>query len=153
MDFNQFSKSVKGYSGGQISDSDIKEAWQTTCARHKKRDIIGFKEFQSEFNIHVPLSGSLDSETVVIRKVREWMFIKQFSTSCAFERLLRTADRLVQKTLRRPDLHVACVMNGVGLTAPEIDFLFDTLSQSSVANEISMKQWASKIFDDAMNPL
>jgi len=99
--------------------------------------VIGFKEFQTEFGIHVPLSGSLDSETQVIRKVREWMFIKQYSTSCAFERLLRTADRLVQKTMRRPDLHVASVMNGVGLTAPEIDFLFDILSQSSMANEIT----------------
>jgi hypothetical protein len=55
--------------------------------------------------------------------------------------------------MRRPDLHVACVMNGVGLSAPEIDFLFDILSQSSTASEISQTQWASKIFDDAMNPL
>lgn len=153
MEFHQFLKILQGYSCNQLSDADIREAWQSCCAKHKKKDVIGFKEFSAEFSIHIPLSGSLDSETVVIRKVREWMFIKQYSTSCAFERLLRTADRLVQKTMRRPDLHVACVMNGVSLSAPEIDFLFDVLSQSSTANEITQSQWASKIFDDAMNPL
>jgi hypothetical protein len=55
--------------------------------------------------------------------------------------------------MRRPDLHTACVMNGVNLTAPEIDFLFDILSASSTASDIGQAQWASKIFDDAMNPL
>ena len=95
MEYYQFAKIVKGYANGTLSDHDIKEAWQTTCQKHKRKDVIGFKEFQSEFSIHIPLSGSLDSETIVIRKVREWMFVKQYSTACAFERLLRTAERLV----------------------------------------------------------
>ena len=95
MEAHQFHRVISGYSCGQLSDADIREAWQVACSRQKRKDALGFKEFSAEFGIHVPLSGSLDSETVVIRKVREWMFVKQYSTSCAFERLLRTADRLV----------------------------------------------------------
>lgn len=128
MELYQFIRIVNSYSNGHVSDDDAREAFQTACAKHKKKDVLGFKEFQTEFGIHVPLPGSLDGETEIIRKVREWMFIKQYSTSCAFERLLRTSDCLVRKTLRRPDLHVACIKNGVGLSAPEIDFLFDILA-------------------------
>lgn len=89
---------------------------------------MNFQEFSREFSIEVPLSGSLYSETKVIQKVREWMFIKQYSTACAFERLLRSCDRLKFKTIRRPDLHLAMVKNNVGLTAPEIDFFFDCIT-------------------------
>ena len=44
--------------------------------------------------------------------------------------------------------------NQVGLTAPEIDFLFDTLTGNS-KQEIVLKleHWTSRIFDDALNPL
>jgi len=59
----------------------------------------------------------------------------------------------VRKTLRRPDLHIACIKNGLGLSAPEIDFLFDVLAQSVQIKEVSVTEWASKIFDDALNPL
>jgi hypothetical protein len=45
MEYNQFQKIVKGYSNNQLSDADIREAWQLTCQRHKRRDVIGFKEF------------------------------------------------------------------------------------------------------------
>lgn len=45
MEFHQFLKILKGYSCNQLSDADIKEAWQQCCAKHKKKDVIGFKEF------------------------------------------------------------------------------------------------------------
>jgi len=76
MELYQFIRIVNSYSNCQILDEDAKDAFQTACARHKKKDVLGFKEFQTEFGIHVPLPGSLDSETNIIRKVREWMFIK-----------------------------------------------------------------------------
>ena len=46
---------------------------------------------------------------------------------------------------------MAMIQNQVGLTAPEIDFLFDLLCQSG--DQVSMDHWLSKIFDDALNPL
>ena len=42
-------------------------------------------------------------------------------------------------------------MNKILLTAPEIDFLFDLLGQNSEI--ITLDNWLSKIFDDALNPL
>jgi hypothetical protein len=39
------------------------------------------------------------------------------------------------------------------LSAPEIDFLFDILASSVQVKEVSVTEWASKIFDDALNPL
>lgn len=46
---------------------------------------------------------------------------------------------------------MAMIQNQVGLTAPEIDFLFDLLNPSGV--QVSLDNWLSKIFDDALNPL
>lgn len=42
--------------------------------------------------------------------------------------------------------------NQVGLTAPEIDFLFDLLTGQQ-GTELKLEHWTSKIFDDALNPL
>ena len=58
--------------------------------------------------------------------------------------------------MRRVDLHKALVKNQVGLTAPEIDFLFDVLTgttRSSNWAELRLEHWVSRIFDDALNPL
>lgn len=42
----------------------------------------------------------------------------------------------------------------VGLTAPEIDFLFDTLTGNLKKDiELKLEHWTSRIFDDALNPL
>ena len=39
------------------------------------------------------------SETKVISLVREWMFVRQFSTSVAWQRMIRAAGRLIEKKL------------------------------------------------------
>jgi hypothetical protein len=44
------------------------------------------------------------------------------------------------------DFHKAIIINQVGITAPEIDFLFDTLSGH--LSHISLDQWANYIYDD-----
>lgn len=81
------------------------------------------------------------------------MFVKQFSTICAFERLVRSAGRLREKSLRRHDLHMSLVDNNVDLTAPQIDFFFEVLTNDVTSKEVYFEQWKSKIFDDALNPL
>ena len=58
--------------------------------------------------------------------------------------------------MRRLDFHKAMVKNQTGLTAPEIDFLFDLLaarSKPSQEPELRLEDWTSRIFDDALNPL
>jgi len=48
------------------------------------------------------------------------------------------------------------VKNQVGLTAPEIDFLFDLLAPSSTGPQVAelrLEHWTARIFDDALNPL
>ena len=56
--------------------------------------------------------------------------------------------------MRRSDFHKAIMTNGVGLTAPEIDFLYETLCASQGAlMELTIDNWTSKIYDDITNPL
>ena len=38
------------------------------------------------------------------------------------------------------------------MTAPEIDFLFDALTNRK-SDTLTIDHWSSKIFDDALNPL
>jgi len=82
------------------------------------------------------------------------MFNKQYATFSAFTRLLRSINRFEEKTLRRNDFHKAIVVNGVGLTAPEIDYLFDLLAGQVGSNiSLTFDNWSQKIYDDTTNPL
>lgn len=117
-----------------------------------RHDRITYKDFEEVFSHQIPKVGSLRSETLVIKKVREWMFTKQLPTKAAFERLCRSVERATTQSLRRVDLHKACIVNRVGLTAPEIDFLFATAAADG-ALEITLNHWTGKIYDDVSNPL
>jgi hypothetical protein len=48
---------------------------------------------------------------------------------------------------------MAAVENGMGLTQPEVDFLFDLLASSSHVKEVTHEMWSKRVFDDALNPL
>ena len=74
------------------------------------------------------MRGSLQSETFVIQKIRDWMFSRQYPTEGAFQRLIRAADRLEQKSLSRVDFHKSLIINKASLNAPEMDYLFDLLA-------------------------
>jgi hypothetical protein len=79
------------------------------------------------------------------------MFNRQYPSNGAFERLVRSVDRLEENNLRRVDLHKGMINSQVGLTAPEIDFLFDLLAGHS--QELTIDHWLAKIYDDVHNPL
>lgn len=83
------------------------------------------------------------------------MSSRHYSSEEAFERLLRSVDRLSQRSLRRYELHKAAVSNGIKLTAPEIDFLFDVLTgfKNLPTTLLGQKQWTTKIFDESGNSL
>jgi hypothetical protein len=65
-----------------------------------RNDKISFQTFEEAFRSEEPTSGEF--ETVVIRKVREWMFQSKLSSEIAFDSLCRSAGRFVDKTLTRP---------------------------------------------------
>ena len=79
------------------------------------------------------------------------MFSRQYPTEGAYQRLIRSCDRLAEKTMSRVEFHKAVVINKIGLTAPEIDFLFDLLTAGK--NSLTLENWTTRIFDDALNPL
>ena len=76
---------------------------------------ISFQCFEEAFRSEEPTSEEF--ETVVVRKVREWMFKNKLSSEIAFDALCRSAGRFVDKTLSRAQFHKAMVANDVGLSA------------------------------------
>lgn len=149
----QFNDIVNEYSNGALDDVEVTGCFRELCKFFGKKDELGYKEFASAFKIDVPVNGSHISETKIIQKVREWMFVKQYSTNCAFERLIRSSNRLRERTLRRSDLQLAGVENGMHMNQPEIDFLFDLLASGSQNKEVTFEMWSKRVFDDALNPL
>ena len=99
----------------------------------------------------MPNPGSHAMEVQVIKKVREWMFNKQYPSSGAFERLIRSADRFLEKSLGRTDFHKALISERLNLSAAEIDFLFDLMVGTK--QEVTQDLWLSRIYDDVHNPL
>ena len=57
---------------------------------------MSYQTFEKVFKLEVPNPGSHAMEVQVIKKVREWMFNKQYASVGAFERLVRSADRFEQ---------------------------------------------------------
>ena len=115
------------------------------------KESMSYQTFEKAFKLEVPNPGSYTMEVQVIKKVREWMFNKQYPSNGAFERLIRSADRFHEKTLRRVDFHTALVSERLNLSAPEIDFLFDLMAGSKT--EVTQELWLAKIYDDVHNPL
>jgi len=74
-----------------------------------------FQTFEEAFRSEAPTAEEFES--IVIRKVREWMFQNKLSSEIAFDALCRSAGRFVEKTLTRPMFHKAIVSNDVGLSA------------------------------------
>ena len=72
MDVETFIKIVSAYSGGVLAEADIKSAFHSVC-KSGNRDSVSFREFEEGFRLPIP-TPTLQSETRVIRKVREWMF-------------------------------------------------------------------------------
>lgn len=116
MSFDQFKRLVRDLARDQISDSDI-EAVFNKVVQPGTEDVMNIKRFEEAFTHPVWKSSNLKHETEVIRQVREWMFTRQYNTHSAFDRLVRTADRFKEKTLRRVDLHKAIMANKVNLNA------------------------------------
>lgn len=134
-----------------MSDQDI-EALFERVAIGKTKDRLTYKDFEDNFSHSIPTTGNIQSETLIIQKVREWMFQRQYNTKIAFDRLCRCVDRFQHQSLRRVDFHKSFIFNKVGLSAPEIDLLYDILMENQ-EGDVTIDQWSGKIYDDVTNPL
>lgn len=115
-----------------------------------RNDRVLFQTFEEAFRSEAPTSEEFES--VVIRKVREWMFNSKLSSEIAFDALCRSAGRFIEKTLTRPQFHKAIVSNEVGLSAVQIDSLFSNLTTDAGAS-LDIQAWQSRIYEDNDNPL
>jgi hypothetical protein len=137
-----------------VTPSEIQQVFEKILALNGKRSVkenLTYKEFEDAFNHIVPRIGSHSFETLVIKKVREWMFNKQYNTKTSYERLVRSSDRLDKLSMRRYDFHRAIIINRIQMSYPEIDFLFDTLTGGE--GELTFDLWTARIYDDITNPL
>lgn len=72
---------------------------------HSALGEMTFELFERTFRSEVPTG--VEFETVVIRKVREWMFRNRLSSEMAFESLCRASGRHSDRTLPRASFHQA----------------------------------------------
>lgn len=103
----------------------------------------------------VPDPEQFQNEIRILQQVKTWMQSRKYDSEEGFERLLRSANRIGQRTLHRYEFHKAVVENGVKLTAPEIDYFFDILTgfKNLSSTLLGQEQWNSKIADEKGNPL
>jgi hypothetical protein len=71
MTFDSFKALIDPISDHTLTSADLESAFNFIC-RFKKE--MSFQEFSEGFQTNIPLAGSLQSETLVIQKVRDWMF-------------------------------------------------------------------------------
>lgn len=97
MGLEDFLNLISSVSNGIIPKEELTNVYDRILAANGKkrsnRGEITYKEFEDVFTHIIPRLGSQKFETLAIKKVREWMFNKQYNTKTAFERLCRSADR------------------------------------------------------------
>ena len=96
-----------------ISEEEVKLVFKSLVKN--RNDKVTFQTFEEVFRSEEPTGAEF--QTVIIRKVREWMFKNKLSSEIAFDSLCRSAGRFVEKSLTRPMFHRAMVANEVGLSA------------------------------------
>lgn len=105
LDLEGFSTIVAEVGRDCISEDELTLVFKSLVKN--RNDKVTFQTFEEAFRSEEPTSTEF--ETVVIRKVREWMFRNKLSAEIAFDGLCRTAGRYVEKSLTRPQFHKSMV--------------------------------------------
>lgn len=122
---------------------------------------VTFQEFQKAFAIDDPRErvrgpqGTMVAEyQTLVRRVLEWMHKRRYTSKEAFTRLLGSVNRGKQDTLTRYDFQKAVIKENLPLKSPEIDFLFDMLTDiNGQKSSMSLDDWESMIKSEARDPL
>ena len=107
LDLEGFTRIVDQFSGKSLSEDEINLVFKSLQRNRSER--VTFQTFEEAFRSEEPTSAEF--ETVVIRRVREWMFQNKLSSEIAFDSLCRAAGRFIDKTLTRAQFHKAMVAN------------------------------------------
>ena len=148
LDEEGFTHIVAEVGRDSISDQEVKLVFKSLVKN--RNDKVSFQTFEEAFRSEEPTSAEF--QTVVIRKVREWMFKNKLSSEIAFDSLCRSAGRFVEKSLTRPQFHRAMVANEVGLSAVQIDALYANMT-SDATSPMALRDWQTYIYEDSDNPL
>ena len=136
LDEEGFTTIVNEISRSGLSEEEITLVFKSLPKN--RNDKVSFQTFEEVFRSEEPTSAEF--ETVVIRKVREWMFQNKLSSEIAFDALCRSAGRFTEKSLSRPLFHKAMVANEVGLSAVQIDSLFVALTPDA-QSPLDIRGW------------
>lgn len=97
LDYEGFHRVVSYASNGNV-DSELIDQVFKSLLKNRNGKVL-FQTFEEAFRSEEPTS--MEFETVIIRKVREWMFRNKLSAEMAYESLVRSAGRYIDKTLTR----------------------------------------------------
>ena len=116
----------------------------------KEAKELTYQEFERAFEIEQIEQGHV-AESQVIKKVRDWMHKRGYSSEDAFGRLLRAVKRGAEKLLNRYDFQKSVSMEIPGLDVQETDYLFDILRGSK--DWVDVHKWTDQIGTVSVNPL
>jgi len=148
LDLDQFTNIVNECSDGHFNTSDIETVFMYMC--HSLGGAMSFDVFEKNFRSEVPTG--VEFETVVVRKVRSWMYKNRLSSEMAFDAFCRSTGNFVERLLSRPAFHEAFQQNEIHLAAAQIDALFNVLTGGQTET-MTLKHWQSRIYEDGDNPL
>ena len=97
LDYEGFYRVVQSAAGGSVSAEEIDSAFK--LLQKDRNGKVSFRHFEETFRSEQPTTQEF--ETVIIRKVREWMFQSKLSSEMAYDSLCRAAGRFIDKTLSR----------------------------------------------------
>lgn len=103
LDIGGFTKIVNDCSAGSWSSEDIEVAFVYLC--YSTEAGMSFEVFEKNFKSDVP--SGVEFETVVVRKIRSWMFRNRLSSEMAFDSFCRSTGHFVDKVLSRAAFHEA----------------------------------------------
>lgn len=138
---------MQSVSGGSYPADNAITVFNSLASRGR----MTFETFEKNFKSKIP--NPLEMDTKVIRKVREWMFLNKMSAEMAFDSFCRIVGRHTDKKLDRESFHRAMKTQEIGLTAAEIDSLYDLLLKESSKDLLDVDLWLNRIYEDGDNPL
>ena len=99
MDSELFFILVSRYSNNVINKADAEQAFLQVCksvakATQPDKDYLTWQEFEKNFKMLIPDPEKFQNETRVIQQVKDWMNSRHYSSEGAFEKLLRSVDRI-----------------------------------------------------------
>lgn len=146
LGFYAFEKMAQRYANNLWTATELRVMFD--CIPRALPDYLSYNEFEAALEIAIPEKAIKTSqypeprrqaeEQRIVAKVHDWLHRRGYPAEDGFERLLRSVSRGQQKSLRRYDFQKAIKQEDIGLTTPDIDFLFDLLAGNDRKHNVRM---------------